>query len=140
MPKKNKGKHKRNSTQPPTNKSPFINSTSGDEPPKKKKWWQTGGAVFAFVVAILTLITLLTPVKEFFMSKRAIYEEKNFDSGTIKPLSIRNIDLDYDTLELKDRPIFNKARRDNFPPVKGVKVKEDGGNMIVIIVGTGQWV
>lgn len=108
-------------------------------PPQKKKWWKTTWAFIGYIILLLTGLSTLKPVKELFMSKHAIYQEENFATGTIKPALIKEVDLEYDTLELKDRPIFNKARRDTFPIVKGVKVKTEEGDMLHIAIGTGIW-
>jgi hypothetical protein len=136
--KKRKRKNRGTFTPPPINNPPVINKNSDGEPPKKKKWWQKTWVIVMGLILILSGLATIKPVRELFMSKHAIYEEENFDTGTIKPLEIKDVDLDYDTLEFGDRPIFNKARIDTFPIVKGVKIKE-GGSEVVILLGTGMW-
>lgn len=140
MGKKKKGKNRKKYPPPSANNPAVSNMSFNHEPPKKKKWWQKGWAIVMGIFLILGGLAGLKPVRELFMSKHAVYEQENFDTGTLKSLKIGDVSLDYDTLELQDRPIFNKARRDTLPLVKGIKIKDTSpGENIKVLVGSGVW-
>lgn len=66
------------------------------------------------------------------------FENTNVDTGTLKPATVTSVDtLGY--VELDTTPIFNKARRDTFPIVKGIKVKDTASDVMLIVVGHATW-
>jgi hypothetical protein len=132
---------RRNRNRPPQLPVTYnINYFEGERP-KKKKWWQKGWILLSGIVVILTGLSLIRPVRELFYNTHDIYEHDNFDAGTLNPIDIKNIDLAYDTLEMQNRPLFNRLITDTFPVVKGVKIKPSDKHAPVFIqVGSGMWV
>ena len=98
----------------------------------KKNWKFITG--FGLIMSIV----IGTPkILEMLKSKHDIEEDKNIAKGYLRPPEVKEVDLSYDTLE--SPPIFTKARIDTFPPVKGIKIKDDGTGSILVLIGHTAW-